>query len=175
MAARYHRNRMALAEGLNPSNFPSYRPVDSETRRHPCPGCSVNWLSSTWRQCGTTARYRLLDVQRGCRERCRHRHLSGRHHPLAGTTLMGETVRTPTRVLPTPQAQVVLDREVDRRNNNEKLKNERLLTSTITLVVCELPQRDRRSPVSMITAQPSSKTWRPRNSLAPGSITPVKV
>jgi malonyl CoA-acyl carrier protein transacylase len=43
-----------------------------------------------------------------------------------GTTLMGETVRTPTRVLPTPQAQVVLDREVDRRNREEKLKDRKV-------------------------------------------------
>lgn len=39
------------------------------------------------------------------------------------TTLMGETVRTPTRVLPTPQAAVVLAAELDRRNEGEPLRD----------------------------------------------------
>ena len=167
---------MALAEGLNPSEL-SFVPAgglgdEASTRAL---GAALIGLARR----GVNVGLQLGTAYLMCKEAVESGAVTDIYQDVIirsrGTTLMGETVRTPTRVLPTPQAQVVLDREVDRRNNNEKLKERKVAYEHDYFGGLRAAAKGQKIAGAMITAQPSSKTWRPRNSLAPGSITPVKV
>ncbi len=118
---------MALAEGLNPSEL-SFVPAgglgdEASTRAL---GAALIGLARR----GVNVGLQLGTAYLMCKEAVESGAVTDIYQDVIirsrGTTLMGETVRTPTRVLPTPQAQVVLDREIDRRNNNEKLKERKV-------------------------------------------------